>query len=94
MLPEDALRLLAAMYIIINLIAFTLYGMDKRRAVMRKRRVPEAMLLTFSLFGAFGATAGMRAFRHKTRKPLFRMVYVFLALNVAVIAMFVADPML
>ena len=57
----------------VNLAAFALFGIDKRRAKRRARRIPEAVLLgSVVLGGGVGALAGMRLFRHKTRKPRFR----------------------
>ena len=48
-------------------------GIDKRRAVRGRWRVPERTLLTVcALFGAAGGLMGMKLFRHKTQKPRFR----------------------
>jgi uncharacterized membrane protein YsdA (DUF1294 family) len=50
-----------------------LFGFDKWKAG-RGRRVSEANLILLSVLGgAAGGLIGMRAFRHKTRKPLFRI---------------------
>ena len=56
----------------VNLIAFTVYGADKRRAKKDKRRVPEKTLFLLALIGgSVGAWAGMYTFRHKTRHWYF-----------------------
>ena len=56
----------------VNLIAFTVYGADKRRAKRSKRRVPEKTLFLLALAGgSAGALLGMRLFRHKTRHWYF-----------------------
>ena len=56
----------------INLAAFALMGVDKRRARRRQWRVPEKLLfLTALLGGSAGAWAGMYVFRHKTRHWYF-----------------------
>jgi len=56
----------------INLIAFFLMGLDKRKAQRGQWRVPEKTFLFLALFfGAAGILAGMKVFRHKTRHPLF-----------------------
>lgn len=61
-----------AVLILINLYTFFLYGYDKYRAIHNKWRIPEAVLLSSSLFlGALGALLGMFVFRHKTRHKLF-----------------------
>ena len=68
-----------------NFIVFVIYGIDKQRAKNNKWRISEHMLLTMALFlGAVGAFIGMQAFRHKTLKPKFKLVYLFLAVNIAV----------
>lgn len=55
-----------------NLIAFFMYGIDKRRAIKDKWRIPEKKLLLAALFGgAFGALWGMILFHHKTKKAKF-----------------------
>jgi uncharacterized membrane protein YsdA (DUF1294 family) len=55
-----------------NLTAFLLFGWDKWRAKRGGRRTPEkTLLLTAFLAGALGAWLGVKAFRHKTRKPSF-----------------------
>lgn len=51
----------------VNLLSFLLFGLDKLLAVRRKRRIPEATLLTLSvLCGSIGAMLGMLIFHHKT----------------------------
>ena len=57
---------------LVNVIAFTVYGADKRRAKKSKRRVPEKTLFLLALVGgSVGALAGMYLFRHKTRHWYF-----------------------
>ena len=56
----------------VNVVAFAVYGADKRRARKGKRRVPEKTLfLLAAIGGSLGAWAGMYAFRHKTRHWYF-----------------------
>ena len=55
-----------------NVVTFGLYGWDKHQAVYQRWRVPEAVLILFSLFcGAWGGVMGMLLFKHKTRHMLF-----------------------
>ena len=57
---------------LVNLIAFAVYGADKRRAKKDKRRVPEKTLFLLALIGgSVGALAGMYTYRHKTRHRYF-----------------------
>ena len=59
--------------IIINIITFFAYGLDKLKAVNHWWRIPEWVLLGLATAGgAVGAYLGMMVFRHKTLKPLFR----------------------
>ena len=54
---------------IINIITFFVYGIDKYLAYKEKSRVSEKLLLTLALcFGIIGALLGMKIFRHKTKK--------------------------
>lgn len=58
--------------VIINLMTFLLYGLDKQKAKNHQWRIPEKTLLGMALVGgSIGALGGMKVFRHKTRKPKF-----------------------
>ncbi|GHV97722.1 hypothetical protein lacNasYZ03_12040 [Lactobacillus nasalidis] len=59
--------------LLINLIAFALYGIDKAKAIRHAWRIPERILLTCSLLAPLGSGLGMFAFRHKIRKPYFHL---------------------
>lgn len=61
-----------------NLIAFTLFRADKRRARLGLRRLSERSLLLWALAGGtMGAFLGRRLFRHKTRKqPFSRLLWL------------------
>ncbi len=62
---------------VMSIIAFILYGADKRKAIKKAWRTPEAVLLGFGFFGgAAGALLGMRAFRHKTKHWYFWFVNI------------------
>ncbi|WP_301912150.1 DUF1294 domain-containing protein [Neisseria viridiae] len=70
------LPVLGACYAILSLYAFALYGIDKRRAVQGKYRIPEYRLLLPALFGGWtGAYLGSRMFRHKTAKKRFVVLF-------------------
>lgn len=61
--------------IIINLIAFVLYGIDKKRAIRNEYRTRESVLLWIArLGGAIGSWLGIKLFRHKTKHTKFRIV--------------------
>lgn len=60
--------------IIINVIAFFTYGIDKLLAMGKYSRVRESTLILLSLIGgSVGAYLGMKVFHHKTLKLLFRI---------------------
>lgn len=59
--------------LLINLIAFALYGIDKAKAKRHAWRIPERTLLACSLLAPAGSGLGMLAFHHKIRKPYFRL---------------------
>jgi len=72
--------------IIINITAFALFGADKIKAKRKNRRIPESVLL-FSGFngGALGGMLGMLLFRHKTKKPKFKLLMpLFLVIQAAI----------
>jgi uncharacterized membrane protein YsdA (DUF1294 family) len=70
---------LAVWLVCISLITFAYYGYDKFRAVHAGRRVPEMVLHLFAIVGgSLGAYVGMLAFRHKTIKGGFRIIFWFI----------------
>ena len=59
-------------YLMINVMAFSLYGLDKRRAEQGFWRVRERTLLGITwMMGGIGAWLAMRVFRHKTKHRVF-----------------------
>ncbi|MCQ2452051.1 MAG: DUF1294 domain-containing protein [Oscillospiraceae bacterium] len=70
------LSLVFAFYLVLlSLIAFILYGSDKRKAKTGAWRTKESVLLGVGLIGgAAGALLGMKAFRHKTKHWYFWVV--------------------
>lgn len=57
----------------VNAAAFFLYGLDKWKAVHRRRRIREmTLLLIAAAGGSAGAFLAMRFFRHKTRHVSFQ----------------------
>jgi uncharacterized membrane protein YsdA (DUF1294 family) len=74
-------------FFVINLITFFYYGVDKIKARFGSSRISEKMLWILALIGgSVGALAGMKFFRHKTKKISFQAVIaVILALQVGII---------
>lgn len=66
------LRGIWIIYLMLNVIAFSLFGLDKQRAKRGLWRIREsALLAVIWLMGGVGAWLGMRLFRHKTQKRRF-----------------------
>lgn len=84
---SDFSCLLIIYFIIINLISFILYYVDKQKAKKHLWRIPEATLLLFAFIGgSFGAYAAMKIFRHKTKHPKFYIsVPLFMILHILII---------
>ncbi len=60
--------------IFMNVFAFIIYGVDKRRAIKKNWRISEQFLLTLALLGGgISSFLGMRVFRHKTQTMKFRV---------------------
>ena len=67
--------------LVVNTIAFALYGVDKSKAKNGKWRIQEATLILVALLGgAPGAWIGMRSFCHKTRHKKFTILIPLTAL--------------
>ncbi len=70
------LEILCMYYFIINIVAFFMMGIDKRKAVLNHWRIKEKYLFTSSLIGGFiGYYLGMHIFHHKTRKKMFHICF-------------------
>ena len=80
--------ILVAALLLMNLLAFVLYGIDKLKAKKGAWRIPEATLLLVAfLGGSVGAFLGMEIFRHKTKHAKFKiLVPLFLILHIALVA--------
>lgn len=60
--------------LIINAVSFLIMLIDKRKAVKKAWRIPEATLLGIAAIGgSLGAMVAMRLFRHKTRHLKFAL---------------------
>ena len=60
--------------IVINILGFGVMGLDKHKAKMAERRIPENTLFMFTILGGgVGTIAGMYVFHHKTKKMKFKV---------------------
>ena len=80
----NSLIIIAAL-LLVNIVAFAAYGIDKRKAQKNKWRIPESTLLLLAFIGgSLGALLGMRTFHHKTKHWKFKiLVPLFLVLQLA-----------
>lgn len=72
---------LLAYLAIVNLVSFSLMGLDKKRARDQKHRIPEKQLFTWVIIGgSLGGFMGMQIFRHKTKHPQFKFGFSLILL--------------
>lgn len=58
--------------VIINLVGFIIFGVDKKKAEKHKWRIPEKTLFLVAIIGgSIGTNLGMKVFRHKTKHKAF-----------------------
>lgn len=77
--------------ILVNVFSFTVSGLDKHFAKNKKRRIPEKILILFSIIGGgIGTLIAFYLFRHKTRhyKLLF-IIWFFTIIEILGIIYFI-----
>lgn len=74
--------------LLLNLVTFVVYGIDKYKAKRGKWRIAESTLLLLALLGgSIGAWLAMKTFHHKTmHKKFYIGVPVIIALHVILAA--------
>ncbi|MBD3941889.1 DUF1294 domain-containing protein [Microbacterium sp. NEAU-LLC] len=87
-LAADLPLWIPVLYLVMSVVGFAAYGVDKSAARAGRRRVSEQTLLTVGVLGGWpGALIAQQVFRHKTRKRSFRrMFWLTVLINVAVFA--------
>ncbi|MBQ3549016.1 MAG: DUF1294 domain-containing protein [Oscillospiraceae bacterium] len=75
--------------IVINVVAFFAFGLDKLKAKADAWRIPEKTLLGLAVIGgSVGAILGMRTFRHKTRHKQFSVgMPLILAVQIVIVVL-------
>ena len=59
--------------ILINVITFIVYGIDKLKSKRGKWRIPESTLLLLAIIGgSIGAWCGLKVWHHKTQHKKFK----------------------
>lgn len=70
-----------ALFLILNLVTFGVYGIDKLRARLHLSRISEKTLLALAIAGgSVGAVFAQKLFRHKTRKFRYR-IWIILSIQ-------------
>lgn len=84
----EALKILLIYLLIINVLSFICFGIDKSRARRSRWRISEGSLFSLAIFGgSLGALLGMYVFRHKTQKLKFKVgMPLILFIQLAVLA--------
>lgn len=68
------IKMITAWLLVINVVSFAMFGIDKWKAKHRKYRIPEAwLMLSAVLGGSVGAVCSMDFFRHKTLHKKFKL---------------------
>lgn len=89
-MPSPILMILLIYLAAVNVLAFAVFGLDKRKAIKNKTRVPEKTLfLLAGIGGSMGALIAMEVFRHKTKHlsfvigiPLILIAQILLAAGI------------
>ncbi len=90
------MKTILLLLVAVNLVSFTLYGLDKLKAKKGLWRIRESTLLLIALLGgSVGALLGMEVFRHKTKHWQFKvLVPVFFILHIALAVWLVKSGLL
>lgn len=73
MMDTQLLKILLAYLIVVNVLTFFMFGIDKWKAKRHQWRIPEATLLGLAVVGgSIGAWLGMKAWHHKTLHKKFQ----------------------
>ena len=63
-----------AYLLVVNIGAFSIMGIDKKKAIKKEYRIAEKTLFTWAIVGgSVGSIAGMQFFRHKTQHMSFKI---------------------
>ena len=76
--------------IVINILTFLIFGIDKWKARRGRWRIPEGTLIWMSIIGgSIGALLGMYLFHHKTQKRKFSLGIPAILLAQSILAYFI-----
>ena len=79
--------------IVINIVTFLVYGMDKLKAKQGSWRISEATLLILAIIGgSIGALLGMKVWRHKTQHKKFKYGLPLILLAQLALIYLISEP--
>lgn len=77
--------------IIINIITFAVFGIDKKKAIDGKFRISESALFLLSILGgSLGGFIAMHTFHHKTKKWYFKFGIPLILISQVLLIIFIA----
>ena len=90
---KDYLHIVLIYLVVINVVTFFMYGIDKWRARKSKWRIKETTLLGMAVLGgSVGAWLGMKAWHHKTlHKKFIFGVPAIIIIQLAIIGYFLYE---
>lgn len=85
------LESISIIIVIINIVTFIIYGVDKLKAKKGKWRIPENSLIGLAIIGgSIGAYLGMRVWHHKTMHLKFKYgIPLIIVIQLVIAYMFV-----
>lgn len=85
---RNLLHIVLIYLVVINMVTFLIYGIDKWKAKKSKWRIRETVLLSLAVLGgSMGAWLGMKVWHHKTKHKKFKYgVPAIIIVQVALIA--------
>ena len=89
---SNVIIIVSAYLLLINIVAFVLYGVDRKHAEKRKTRIPSSVLLWMArLGGGLGSWFAMTYFHHKKHHsdfkrlvPIWIMIWLFIFVVVVI----------
>ena len=88
------LRAILIYLLIINVVAFFVYGIDKYKTKHDKWRIPEAVLLLLAAIGgSIGVWCGLKVWHHKTMHKKFKYGVPVIFILQVVLAVWIINKM-
>ncbi|GHO47008.1 hypothetical protein KSX_51710 [Ktedonospora formicarum] len=85
------MKLIIVYFIVLNIVTFVVYGLDKHAAKNRWQRVPENVLLLLAFAGGTPAAYFARNyFRHKTiKRPFINRLRLILIVQICLLVLYI-----